>query len=135
MRDLPNGASMQAILVVVLVIGAFFASAFILLPKGFSSDTTIIGRGSNVAVLAHNKDSVQSLTLIELMNKVRDDYKGRIKFIVADVNTPEGRKFVDDQNVEPGSLLLFGSDGIRRQVVSNINNQSILRSELDAVFK
>jgi len=126
---------MQTILVIVLVIVTFFVSAAMLLPKGFSSDTTIIGSGSNVAVLAHNKDSVQSLTLIELMNKVRDDYTGRVKFIVADVDTPEGRKFINEQKVEPGSLLLFGSDGTRRQVVGNINNQSILRSELDAVFK
>ena len=65
MRDLPSGSSMHAILVIVLVIVTFFVSAAILMPKGFSSDTTIIGSGSNVAVLAHNKDSVQSLTLIE----------------------------------------------------------------------
>jgi len=134
MEETQNQTSLPIVFIIALVIVAFFTTAIMFFPKSISNDTTIIGKGSNVAVLAHNKESVQSLTLIELMNKVRTDYAGRVEFVVADIDTPQGRKFIADQQVDAGTLLLFGADGTRRQVVSNINNQSILRSALDAAF-
>jgi hypothetical protein len=130
-----SGSAMRATLITVFAIVVFLAVAFMLLPKGFSGDTSIIGQGSSVVVLAHNKDSVQSLNLMEYMNQVRDDYASKVKFVVADANTPNGRMFIEAQQVELGSLLLFSPNGTRLQVVSNIDSQSSLRSVLDATFK
>ncbi|WP_455220619.1 hypothetical protein [Kaarinaea lacus] len=129
-----TGSAMRTTLISVFAIAVFLAVAFMLLPKGFSGDTSIIGQGSNVAVLAHNKDSVQSLNLMEYMNQVRNDYAGKVEFVVADANTPQGRAFIQSQQVELGTLLLFASNGTRLQVVSNIDGQSKLRSVLDTAF-
>ena len=129
-----SGSALRTTLISVFVIVAFLAAAFMLLPKGFSGDTSIIGKGSNVVVLAHNKDSVQSLNLMEYMNQVRDVYAGRVEFVVADANTPEGRAFIEAQNVQLGTLLLFTEKGTRLNVVSNINSQSSLRSVLNKAF-
>lgn len=130
-----NGSAMRTTLISVFAIAVFLAVAFMLLPKGFSGDTSIIGQGYNVAVLAHNKDSVQSLNLMEYMNEARSDYAGKVEFVVADVNTPQGYAFIQSQQVELGSLLLFSSNGTRLQVISNINSQSNLRSVLDTAFE
>lgn len=131
-----SGSALSATLISIIVIVAFLIIAFMMLPKGFSSDTSIIGQGSNVVVLAHNKDSVQSLNLMEYMNKVRNDYAGKVEFVVADANTPQGSAFIDSQKiVQLGTLLLFAADGKRLQVVGNINSQSGLRSVLDATYK
>lgn len=130
-----GGSALSATLISIIVMVAFLLVAFMMLPKGFSSDTSIIGQGSNVVVLAHNKDSVQSLNLMDYMNKVRDDYAGRVEFVVADANTPQGSGFIQSQQVELGTLLLFGKDGNRLKVFSNINNQSSLRAALDSVFQ
>ena len=120
MTHLSNGSAMRTTLITVFVIVAFLAVAVMLLPKGFSGDTSIIGQGSNVVVLAHNKDSVQSLNLMEFMNQVRGDYAGKIEFVVADANTPQGSSFVEAQQVELGTLLMFLPDGRRLKVVSNM---------------
>ena len=135
MHHKQSGTAGRTTLITLAVIGVFIVVAIMLLPKGFSGDTSIIGQGSNVVVLAHNKDSVQSHNLMELMNMVRRDYTGRILFVVADANTPQGRAFIEQQQTELGTLLLFGPDGIRRRVVSDINNQTELRSLLDATYK
>ena len=135
MHHTQNGSAARTTLIVLAAIGAFIAVAVMLLPKGFSSDTSIIGRGSNVVVLAHNKDSVYSLNLMDIMNQVRGDYTGRIDFVVADANTPRGRAFIEKQQVELGTLLLFGPDGTRRGVVNAIKNQTELRTTLDSIFK
>jgi len=134
MHQVQTGSATRTALITVFAIVAFLVGAFFLLPKGFSGDTSIIGQGSNVAVLAHNKDSVQSLNLMELMNQVRDVYAGRVEFVVADANTPQGRAFIDKQRVELGTLLLFYPNGTRLRVVSNIDSQSMLRSTLDSAF-
>ena len=130
-----TGSSFGTTLISVFAVVAFLVVAFMLLPKGFSSDTSIIGKGSNVVVLAHNKDSVQSLNLMDYMNEVRSDYAGRVEFLVADANTPQGSAFIESQNVELGTLLLFGSDGKRIRVASNLGNSSNLRLVLDTAFK
>ncbi len=129
-----SGSALRSTLISIIAIVAFLAMAFMLLPKGFSGDTSIIGKGANVAVLAHNKDSVQSLNLMEYMNQVRDVYAGRVEFVVADANTPQGRTFIDAQRVELGTLLLFTGNGTRLNVVSNIDSSARLRSVLDAAF-
>ena len=134
MHQVQTGSATRTALITVFAIVAFLVGAFFLLPKGFSGDTSIIGQGSNVAVLAHNKHSVQSLNLMELMNQVRDVYAGRVEFVVADANTPQGRAFIDKQRVELGTLLLFYPNGTRLRVVSNIDSQSMLRSTLDSAF-
>lgn len=130
-----TGSTLGATLISIFAVVAFLVVAFMLLPKGFSSDTSIIGKGSNVVVLAHNKDSVQSLNLMDYMNEVRSDYAGRVEFLVADANTPQGSSFIESQNVELGTLLLFGPDGRRINVVSNLGNSSNLRLVLDTTFK
>lgn len=129
-----SGSALRTTLISIFAIVAFLVAAFMLLPKGFSSDTSVIGQGSNVVVLAHNKDSVQSLNLMDYMNQVRSDYAGKVEFVVADANTPQGNAFVSSQNVELGTLLLFAPDGKRLKVVSNLGNASDLHVVLDAAF-
>lgn len=135
MRHNSTGSALRTSLITIFAIVAFLTAAVMLLPKGFSGDTSIIGQGSNVVVLAHNKDSVQSLNMMEYMNQVRGDYAGKVEFVVADANTPQGRAFVETQQVELGTLLLFMPNGSRLSVVRNIDSPSSLRSTLDSAFK
>jgi hypothetical protein len=129
------GSAARTTLIAVVGIITFLVVAFMLLPKGFSGDISIIGQGSNVVVLAHNKDSVKSLNLMEYMNQVRGDYSDRVEFRVADMNTPQGRTFLDKQKTGLGVLLMFGPDGTRRRIASDINDQTALRAAIDATFQ
>ena len=113
---------------------AFLVVAITLLPKGFSSDTSVIGQGSHVVVLAHNKESMYSLNLMDSLNKVRSEYSDRIEFRVVDMNTPQGQAFLQQQQVRSVSLLFFSPDGTRQRVVSNIDDETELRASLNSIF-
>jgi len=130
-----TGSAIRTTLVTLAAIVAFLLVAVLLLPKGFSEDISIIGQGSRVVVLAYNKDSVQSMTLMDLLNKVRSEYSNRIEFRVIDMNTPQGRAFLQQQQVQLGSLLLFAPNGTRQRAVSNIDDETELRANLDAFLK
>ena len=134
MKFTQTGSVARTTLITLVIIVTFLAVAIVLLPKGFSSDTSIIGQGSHVVVLAHNKDSVQSLTLMDLLNTVRSEYSSRIAFRVIDMNTPQGQAFIQQQQVQPGSLLFFAPDGTRQRVISNIDDETELRASLDSIF-
>ena len=134
MKDTQTGSAARTTLITMVTIVALLVAAIMLLPKGFSSDTTVIGQGSHVVVLAHNKESLQSLTLMDLLNRVRSEYSGRIEFRVVDMNTPQGQAFLQQQQVRLGSLLFFAPDGTRQRVVSNIDDETELRSSLNSIF-
>jgi len=129
-----TGAAVRTLLITLVAIAAFLVIAFTLLPKGFNHDTSIIGKGSNVVVLAHDKNTVYSLNLMGMLNQVRDDYAGRVEFLVVDSGSGDGRLFILKERANPGDLLLYGQDGVRREVLININDETILRAALDDVF-
>ena len=134
MKTTQTGSAVRTTLITLVVITAFLAVAIMLLPKGFSSDTSVIGQGSHVVVLAHDKESTQSLDLIDLLNKVRSEYSSRIEFRVIDRHSPQGQAFLQQHQVRLGSLLFFAPDGTRLRVVSNIDDETVLRTNLDSVL-
>ncbi|MGB5305779.1 MAG: hypothetical protein WBO57_06030, partial [Gammaproteobacteria bacterium] len=99
MRYIHTGSAARTTLITLVAIAAFLVVAITLLPKGFSSDTSVIGQGSHVVVLAHNNESMYSLNLMDSLNKVRSEYSDRIEFRVVDMNTPQGQAFLQQQQV------------------------------------
>ena len=134
MRYIHTGSAARTTLITLVAIAAFLVVAITLLPKGFSSDTSVIGQGSHVVVLAHNNESMYSLNLMDSLNKVRSEYSDRIEFRVVDMNTPQGQAFLQQQQVRPVSLLFFAPDGTRQRVVSNIDDETELRASLNSIF-
>ena len=134
MRYIHTGSAARTTLITLVAIVAFLVVAIMLLPKGFSSDTSVIGQGSHVVVLAHNNESMYSLNLMDSLNKVRSEYSDRIEFRVVDMNTPQGQAFLQQQQVRSVSLLFFAPDGTRQRVVSNIDDETELRASLNSIF-
>ena len=134
MRYIHTGSAARTTLITLVAIAAFLVVAITLLPKGFSSDTSVIGQGSHDVVLAHNNESMYSLNLMDSLNKVRSEYSDRIEFRVVHMNTPQGQAFLQQQQVQLGSLLFFAPDGTRQRVVSNIDDETELRASLNSIF-
>ncbi|MCC6207344.1 MAG: hypothetical protein IT488_04255 [Gammaproteobacteria bacterium] len=134
MRRTQTGSALRSSLITLGVIVALLAVAFAMLPKGFSDDVSRIGQGSNVVVLMHNKEAVQSLDLMTLMNKVRTNYEGRIEFLAVDIDTDAGRAFMEQQQIGGSALLLFDPDGVRRGVLISVRDEQTLRAALDNAF-
>ena len=118
--------------IAAIVAGLVFAAA--MLPRGFSGDLTRVGRGANVAVLIHSKNSVQSQDLMTLANAVRADYAGRAEFLVADTDSDDGKAFVREQQTGDNILIFFGPDGARRGALKRVKDEKDLRLALDQAF-
>jgi hypothetical protein len=118
----------------LLLIVAALAFVVVMLPRGFSEDLSVIGQGKNVVVVVHDKEGVQSMNLMSMVNKVRGEYADRIEFRVADANTKEGLAFAEKHQVPSASLILFARDGHRLGIVdgeSGAQDPDALRKTLD----
>lgn len=105
-----------------------------LLPRGFSQDLSVIGQGTKALVLVHDGNILQSADTMVAMNAVRDDFEERVAFIVADINTPEGKRFADSHGFGPAALAFFAANGDRLQLLYSEQTGESLRQHLNTTF-
>lgn len=97
---------------IVGVILLMFATAVAMnLPRGYSDDLSRIGKGKAAVVLVRDKNAVQSFDLVEVMNGLRDQYAGRVEFLLTDFNTPEGRAFIAAKGGARVTLVVLDASG------------------------
>jgi len=106
-----------------------------LLPRGFSEDTSLIGKGTNTLVLVHDNNILQSGETMVAMNEVRDEYAKRLEFIVVDIKTPAGKVFTDRHRLQPAALVFFSANGEILQTQYAPQTGESLRQELNKVFQ
>ena len=129
-----TGSARHTNLVIILFVCVILVAAAMLLPKGFSDNLSIIGQGSVVVVLTHDKNTVSGVVTMDMLNKVRSDYEGKVDFLAVDVNTLEGQAFTRKQGVGAIVLVLFGPDGSRRDVLGAGIGEQELRAALDDIL-
>lgn len=118
--------------ILLIIIGLAFSIS--LLPSGYSEDLSVIGSGSNVAVLVHNKEGVRSLNLMNQVDAIRDGYNRRIEFRIAESGTPQGAAFAQKHLAADATLVLFKGDGAHLKNLSNLENAKSLASALNQAF-
>ena len=119
--------------IAAFVIG-FIALAVALLPRGYSQDFSIIGKGGNVMVLVHDHNVVQSMDTMNAMNEVRDEYAGRVKFLVADKYVAEGAQFAQTYGVGSIGLVFFAPNGEVIRILDTTQDAESLRKNLNRAF-
>ena len=129
-----TGSAKYTNFAIILAICVILFVAAMLLPKGFSDDLTIIGKGLVAVVLTHDKNSMNGIEMMDLLNKVRSDYKGEIEFLVVDVNTVKGQTFMQQQRVGAIVLVLFDPDGTRGDMIGGDIGEQELRSAFDSIL-
>jgi hypothetical protein len=97
------------IVAIILLVSA--AAVVMNLPRGYSDDLSRIGKGKAAVVLIRDKNAVQSFDLMEVMNKIRDQYSGQVEFLVTDFNTPEGRAFISANQAARVTLAILDANG------------------------
>lgn len=100
------------------------------LPRGFSDDLSRIGKGAPAIVLIRDKDSVQSFDLMDTLNTVRDEYAGKVDFLLTDFSTPEGEAFMAKNNVSKSTLVLFDAIGKQVNILYPPQTASNLKQEI-----
>lgn len=128
----PRWLKWPLILLSLAAVAAFLWQA---LPgPGYPTDLSRIGAGRPVLVLTHDHNSVGSAEVMELMNRIRDDYAGRVDFLVAPLALPDARAFAERNAARQGSVLLFAADGRRVGVLHMPERVDDLRSALTQAF-
>lgn len=105
-----------------------------LLPRGFPQDLSIVGQGTNVVILVHDSNVIQSAETMVAMNEVRDEYEGRVEFVVADIMIPDGRAFTDKYSLHPTALVFFSGNGIRLDTIYTEQTGASLRNTLNVTY-
>jgi hypothetical protein len=69
-------------------------------------------------VLVRDKNTVESQVLMDVLDKVRGRYSGRVEFLLTDYDTQQGRKFVADHHAASTTLVLFDADGKQLKILT-----------------
>ena len=134
MKKIQSGKAGVITMAVIGGICVLLFAMFMMLPRGFKDDLTLIGQGAVSVVLTHDKNLLDSVQTMELLNAVRADYEERVEFLAVDVATPVGQGFIRKQRVGVVNLVIFEADGTRREVVDDRLNEQQLRAVLDAAL-
>jgi len=112
----------------------FAAAAAMTLSRGYSDDLSRIGKGKAAVVLIRDKNAVQSVELMNVLEGVRDQYAGKVEFLLTDFDTPRGRAFVETNNAAPATLVLLDANGNRVKILSAPQTAGSLQQEIAASF-
>lgn len=120
-------------IVVLLGVAVTFIS---LLPRGFSQDFSLIGKGDNIVVMVHNPQLIDSANNMSAISRtLRDEYKGRVTFLVADLFIPQGVEFIKHYDIEnKTALVFFAAGGEKLKVLYGQQSIESLRKNIDNEF-
>ena len=135
MRYSQSGSALRGSLITIAVIVILLGISVMMLPESYDDDLSKIGHGSNIVVLVQNKGASQSMDLLNLLNSVRNDYRGKIDFMIADIDTEEGKAFEQQQQLNSSVLVLFGPDGTRLNVINSGVDETALRTAINNAFR
>jgi hypothetical protein len=123
------------LLITLAIIGFTGVLAWYNLPReAYPTDLSLIGKGQPALVLTFDKTFGSGRTGMDLMNSIRSQYDGRLKFLVTALTTPEGKAFGQRYNASSGSMLLFAGDGSLVKTLNPPQTVDELRQALKQSF-
>jgi hypothetical protein len=117
---------------IVLVMGVFIVMS---LPRGYSDDLSSIGKGRPSLVLIRDKNAVQSFDLTSAMDSVRDQYAGKVEFLLTDFDTSQGRAFIEANHAARATLVLLDKQGNLVKVLSAPQSAASLQQEITTLLR
>lgn len=130
----PNRAKKFKWLAVVFFV-VLAAVAVMNLPRGFSDDLSLVGKGKPSIVFIRDKNAVQTFGILEAMNGIRDQYAGQVEFLLTDSNTRQGQAFMAANEAPRVTLVLLDANGKKLNVLYPPQSAESLRQEIDGLLK
>ncbi len=129
-----SGALKHNLMGALLVLVAFVAMMWAAFPPSYGTDLSLIGQGKPAIVLIFDKENVASMDLMEEFNQIRDDYEGKIEFLVADVGTAVGEQFSSAHNMGSASAVYFMGGGEKVIAFYGPQDRAVLRDSISQAF-
>lgn len=103
-----SGKTKWVVLGLILVMAVI---AVMILPRGYSDDLTRTGKGVPSIVLIRDKNAVQSFDLLTVMDSLRDQYAGKVEFLLTDYGTTETTMFMEAHHAPKVTLVMLDANG------------------------
>ncbi len=129
-----SGALKHNLMGALLVLVGFVAMMWAAFPPSYGTDLSLIGQGKPAIVLIFDKENVASMDLMEEFNQIRDDYEGKIEFLVADVGTAVGEQFSSAHNMGSASAVYFMGGGEKVIAFYGPQDRAVLRDSISQAF-
>jgi hypothetical protein len=68
------------------------------------------------------------------VDALRPEFRGQVAFVLADLNSTEGRAFAARHDVGNTTLVLFDRTGKRLETLTGVQEEHILRGRLRTAF-
>ncbi len=94
-----------------LFLAGVVALGVTILPRGFDTDLSQIGKGKAALVFVYDPNLVVSNQQTREMDKAREILGNELRFLVADIGRPATQQFIDQHRAKSTQLLLFAADG------------------------
>lgn len=125
----------KSTIITLAVIALMVAIAISALPRGFPTDFSVVGKGTNAVVLIYDPNILASTQTTAMLNEIRDDYKGQLEFVIVKIGSPTGRELSEKYRIKSTALLLFAADGSILKRLHPPESTASLRHGLSVVFK
>lgn len=113
---------------IVLLLGL----AVYMLPRGYKTDLAAIGKGQPCVVLVFDKETVQNQELMNTLNSLRKPYEQRgVEFLVASMDTADGKRFAQRHGVSSATLMVFDASGKAVRVLYGRQSTGTIRRAID----
>ncbi|MGB5774288.1 MAG: hypothetical protein WBP89_06465 [Sedimenticolaceae bacterium] len=117
-----------ASLVALFALGYFVTKDVV---KPISTDLSVIGQGKPVLVLASENFSPIGGEALDRLRQVRAEYESRLRFVVADLGSPQGRAFANRYGLADGQAVFLKPDGQPLHITRVPGDVRELRTRLD----
>lgn len=127
----------KKILVITVSLLALVALGYMVtmaIVKPIGTDFSVVGKGKPALVLAYENFSPSGESL-SLVSKVRDDYNARVEFVVADLGTPQGKKFASRYQLKNGQAVFLKKDGQLLEITYLPEDEQSFRTFLEIKLK
>jgi hypothetical protein len=68
------------------------------------------------------------------VDALRPEFRGQVAFVLADLNTPEGRAFATRHEVGNTTLVFLDTTGKRIETLTGVQDEGVLRGRIRASF-
>ncbi|VAW44722.1 hypothetical protein MNBD_GAMMA04-60 [hydrothermal vent metagenome] len=122
-------------LIYTFVLGASAILIWTQLPQSpYPTDLNRIGAGQPAVVLIYDVNSSGGMTVMKLLEPLREKYGDQVQFLVASMGLPDGRDFARHYKISSGAVVFFLGDATHSSTVRAPESTEDLREALKKVL-
>lgn len=130
-----KGAISKRLMVIGFLIFALIAGAWTYISLGFSSDVKKIGQGKPIVMIMFAYSDDASANLKYGYKKIRGKYEDKVEFLLVNIHSPNGLRFLQHTKVKAGTALHYDGEGNLLLELAGPKDVATLDESVKTTFK